>query len=652
MPRCTPHERLKIYLGETNIMSNELIQRARETYNIAQWSDGYFDINEQGRLQAFPDGSRERSSIDLIKLSEAIQKAGLTFPILVRFNDILRQRFQTLNNAFSKAIQDHDYKGQFTGVYPIKVNQQRHVVEELLHNNNHSKIGLESGSKPELLAVLALSNPRSVIVCNGYKDREYVRLALIAQKLGHRVYLILEKLSELELILQEAKNMGVEPVVGIRIRPASMGSGKWQNTGGAKSKFGFSAAQILNVIDQLKENNALSILQVIHFNLGSQIANIADIQRGMKECARYYAAMRDLGVPINIVDVGGGLAVDYEGTSSRGFCSMNYTIQEYANNIVYTLAEVCNEHDLPHPQIITESGRAMTAHHAMLITNAIAMEPVVNLETMETPTEESPQIVCDLWEGYQNLSERTAREAYHDACYWLQEAHTMFTLGVIDMFSRAQAEKIFYATCLKTRDYLKPSIRSHREMIDELNEKLADKVFCNFSLFQSLPDAWAIDQVFPILPLQDLNKPLTRRGILQDITCDSDGKISLYVCEQGLDSTLPLPEYNPKKPYLLGIFLVGAYQEILGDLHNLFGDTHSVHVELTPEGDYQIKQPLYGDTVESALRYVHFEPRDLLLSYSQQLVRAGFSAAEQKIYLAELENGLSGYTYFEDYGDD
>lgn len=634
-------------------MTAELIARARETYNIAQWSDGYFDINQAGRLEAYPDGSREKPSIDLVKLSEAIQKSGLSFPILVRFNDILRQRFQTLNQAFSKAIQDHDYQGQFTGVYPIKVNQQKHVVEELLHNHNHCKIGLESGSKPELLAVLALSsNPRSVIVCNGYKDREYVRLALIAQKLGHRVYLILEKISELDLILEESHSLNIQPMVGIRIRPTSMGSGKWQNTGGAKSKFGFSATQILNVIERLKSENALSILKVIHFNLGSQIANIADIQRGMKECARYYASLRELGADITIVDVGGGLAVDYEGTNSRGFCSMNYTIQEYANNIVYTLSEICKTHQLPHPQIITESGRAMTAHHAMLITNAIAVEPVMQIEALSSPDSHSPQIVRDMWETYLTLSERNAKEAYHDACYWLQETHTMFTLGVIDMSSRAHAEKIFYAICLRVQDYLKPSIRSHREMIDELNERLADKIFCNFSLFQSLPDAWAIDQVFPILPLQDLNTPLTRRGILQDITCDSDGKVSSYVCEQGLDSTLPLPEYRANNPYLFGIFLVGAYQEILGDLHNLFGDTHSVHVELTPDGSYRITQPLYGDTVESALRYVHFEPRDLMLSYTQQLVRAGFSAEEQKRYLAELETGLSGYTYFEDYRDE
>lgn len=631
-------------------MSDYSIQQAREIYNIAQWSDGYFDINEQGRLQAYPDGQRNRNSIDLGKLTEAIRKAGLTFPILVRFNDILHQRFQSLNDAFSKAIRDHDYRGLFTGVYPIKVNQQRHVVEEVLHNNNCSNIGLEAGSKPELLAVLALStNQNSVIVCNGYKDREYIRLALISQKLGHRVYIILEKMSELNLILEESKKMDIQPTVGIRIRLASMGAGKWQDTGGEKSKFGFSASQVLQIVETLKQHDALTILQVLHFHLGSQIANIADIQRGMRECARYYAALACMGVPIHTVDVGGGLAVDYEGTHTRAFCSMNYTMQEYANNIVYTLAEVCQEHHLPHPHIITESGRAMTAHHAVLITNVIAVEPATNLENMREPTADSPQILRDLWEGYKNLSERTALEAYHDACYWLQEAHTMFTHGIVDLGARAQAEKIYYATCLKVRDHLKHSIRSHREVLDELNEKLADKFFCNFSLFQSLPDAWAIDQVFPIIPLENLDKPLTRRGILQDITCDSDGRIDLYVNEQGLDSTLPLPPYDPDQPYLLGIFLVGAYQEILGDLHNLFGDTHSVHVSLTADGGYRIQQPMEGDTVEEALRYVHFEVKDLLLSYSQQLVRAGLPTQEQQAYLKELESGLRGYTYFEDF---
>lgn len=627
------------------------IQQSREIYNIAQWSDGYFDINEDGRLQAYPDGERNRPSIDFIKLTEAIRKAGLSFPILVRFNDILRQRFQTLNNAFAKAIKDHEYGGDFTAVYPIKVNQQRHVVEEILHNNNRCNVGLEAGSKPELLAVLGLSsNPNSVIVCNGYKDREYIRLALIGQKLGHRVYLILEKMSELDLILEEAEKMNIKPMIGVRIRLASIGAGKWQNTNGEKSKFGFSAAQVLHIVEKLKAHDALSTLQVLHFMLGSQIANIGDIQRGMRECARYYAALSQLGVPINTIDVGGGLAVDYEGTHTRAYCSMNYTIQEYANNIVYTLAEICQEHKLPHPNIITESGRAMTAHHAVLITNVIAVEhAAANIEDMHAPIPQAPQILRDLWEGYQNLSERTALEAYHDACYWLQEAHTMFTHGILNLDSRAQAEKIYFATCLKVRDYLKHSVRSHREVLDELNEKLADKIFCNFSLFQSLPDAWAIDQVFPIIPLQDLDKPLSCRGILQDITCDSDGRVDLYVSEQGLDSTLPLPAYDPNKPYLLGIFLVGAYQEILGDLHNLFGDTNSVHVELTPDGNYRIQQPMEGDTVDSALRYVHFEVQDLMLSYTQQLVRAGFSREEQQLYLAELSSGLRGYTYFEDF---
>jgi arginine decarboxylase len=622
-------------------------QQAREAYLVTQWGDGFFDIDDRGHVQVYPKGPGN-INIDLVELAQRIKETGLTFPVLVRFTDILQKRIQTLSDAFMRAIKENDYRGIFTCVYPIKVNQQRRVVEAIL-DNTKIRVGLETGSKPELLATLALSaHPESVIVCNGYKDREYIRLALIGQRLGHRVCIILEKLSELNLVLEEADKLKIEPCIGIRVRLASIGTGKWQHTSGEKAKFGFSAPQVLRVIDILRKKNQLHLLKAVHFNLGSQIANIADIQRGMRECARYFAALNALGAPISIVDVGGGLGVDYEGTRSRSICSMNYSVQEYANNIVYILAETCQQHNLSHPEIITESGRAITAHHAMLITNIIATEAACDLADLAPPEIDEISIIKNLWDGYINLSESNALETYHDVCLWNSEVQAQFTHGLMDLKKRAYTEQIYYATSAKVRGYLKPSIRAHREVIDELNEKLAIKFFCNFSLFQSLPDAWAIDQVFPILPLSGLDQLPLERGILHDITCDSDGRIDLYVNNYGLDSTLSLLPYDPQHPYLLGIFMVGAYQEILGDLHNLFGDTHSVHVDLTDDGGYKLTQAIEGDTVESALGNVNFNRNQLIRSYREQLEKSGLPDIDCAEYLNDLTKGLQGYTYFED----
>ncbi len=630
--------------------TNWSVTQSRELYNIAHWGDGYFDINEQGQVVAYPDGKRDRTSINLQELVDAMYEIGLSLPILVRFVDILRQRFKRLQNAFGRAMQEYGYQGQYMGVYPIKANQQRRVLEEIVrYGAEGNPIGLEAGSKPELLAVLGLSTqPDSVIICNGYKDREYIRLALIGQRLGHRVYIVLEKMSELDVVLDEARKMGVEPCLGIRLRLASVAAGKWQHTGGEKSKFGFSAAQVLDVVERLRAEGCLALLQLLHFMLGSQIANIADIQRGMRECARYYSELRALGVPITTVNVGGGLAVDYEGTRSRSYTSMNYSIQEYANNVVYTLEEICKENNLPHPQIITESGRAMVAHHAVLIVNVTEVESILPKGDLSPVQPDEALVLRELWDGFVNLSERSALEVYHDACHWMGEVRSMYNHGIISLTERARAEQIYMNTCIRVRDLLKHSVRSHREVLDELNEKLADKYFCNFSLFQSLPDAWAIDQVFPIIPLAGLEHKPSCRGILQDITCDSDGRIDCYVDGEGIETTLPLLPYDANKPYLLGIFLVGAYQEILGDMHNLFGDTHSVNVELLPEGGYRLVHPVRGDVVENALRYVQFDSNELLDSYRDQFKRANLSAEETQDHLETLTEGLQGYTYLED----
>jgi arginine decarboxylase len=622
------------------------IQRARDTYNTPHWGGGYFDVGPRGTLVAYPDRDRNKPGIDFAQLTDEIRKTGLTLPVLVRFVDILHDRVDTLCGAFAKAMQTDGYQGKYTAVYPIKVNQQRRVVQEIIRHGN-GRVGLEAGSKPELMAVLAMTPIGGTIVCNGYKDREYIRLALRGIQLGLRVHIVIEKMSEVEDIIAEAAVLKVTPLLGLRVRLASIGAGKWQNTGGEKSKFGLTASQALAVIDRLKSAGLGDSLKLLHFHLGSQIPHIRDIQRGMREAARYYAELRRLGIPVETVDVGGGLGVDYEGTRSRSYCSMNYSVDEYASTVVHTLWEICKEHDLPHPAVISESGRALTAHHAVLITNVIDIDRIPDDDTGQAPAEDAPLILHDLWRNLQDVKGRSPVESYHDAYHWLSEAQTMYTHGILTLEQRAAAERLYQATCRRVFSRLDPSQRAHRELLDELNEKLADKLFCNFSIFQSMPDIWAIDQIFPVLPLTRLDEAPTRRNVLQDLTCDSDGTIQSYVDREGVESTLPLPPYRDGEEYLLGVFMVGAYQEILGDMHNLFGDTDSVNVELV-DGGYTLSDPRGGDTVESVLRYVQFDAEDLLAEYRRRVAAATMPDQQRAVAIEELEAGLRGYTYLED----
>lgn len=623
------------------------VQKARELYNIAHWSNGYFDINARGHLVARPDPTMDHPGIDLYELTREFTAHDLALPVLTRFSGILHHRVRELCEVFDAATAANNYRGRYTAVYPIKVNQQRSVVDALLERGGE-RIGLEAGSKPELLAVLARSRENAIVVCNGYKDREYIRLALIGKALGLRVHIVVEKLSELETLLDESKKLDVTPLIGIRVRLASIGVGKWQNTGGEKSKFGLTASEALRAVARLRQAGQLAALQMLHFHMGSQIANVQHIQAGMREAARYYAELCAVGAKIHVVNVGGGLGVDYEGTHSRSFCSMNYSVAEYASNIVHPLAEICAEHNLPHPDIVTESGRAMTAHHAVLITNVVECEQAPGRDSTPPVKPDEPVIIRDLWRAYSVLSNRSAIEVYHDASYYLTQAQGMFNHGALSLEQRSRAEQIYFAICWKVRDLLVPAAKAHREVLDELNEKLADKYFCNFSLFQSMPDHWAIEQIFPVMPLNRLNEPPTRRAVLQDITCDSDGRVDKYVNSEGVDTTLPLHLPSENEPYLIGIFMVGAYQEILGDLHNLFGDTDSVHVELTPDGGHKLVAPRRGDTVDSVLRFVHFDPEDLLAAYRQKVSQATWLDAKSRVsYLSELAAGLEGYTYLE-----
>lgn len=624
------------------------IAQSRALYNLEHWSGSYFDINDTGELTVSPIPGQP--VLSLYELARSFPAQGLSLPVLVRFSNILHHRVESLCQAFAQAMQQENYHATYTAVYPIKVNQQHHVVKEIL-SSGKGQVGLEAGSKSELMAVLALTPlDHGILICNGYKDREYIRLALIGQQLGLCPYLVIEKVSELALIVTESRNLNVVPRLGLRVRLASIGKGKWQNTGGEQAKFGLSATQVLTVLSQIKELHWLDSLQLMHFHIGSQVANVRDIQQALREAARYYAALRALGAPIQTVDVGGGLGIDYDGTRSRNDCSMNYSIQEYANNVVHEFWDICNTQNLPQPNIITESGRAMTAHHAVLITNINDVE-YAPVEVQAVPAmPEDPTIIKDLWEGLTNLSQRSALEVYHDAIYWLSEANSMFTHGVLSLSQRAQAEQLYYATCWQVRNLLlaSPYSRTYREVLDELNEKLADKYFGNFSLFQSCPDAWAIDQLFPIVPLHRLQERPERRARLQDLTCDSDGQFHNYVEDGGVDTSLPLHAWQPGEPYLLGIFLVGAYQEILGDMHNLFGDTCSVNVVLNPEGGYELVAPLEGDTVQNMLNYVNFDTSFLRNTYRKRLQGASHLIVEQRqAYLRELEAGLVGYTYLE-----
>ncbi|WP_447527728.1 biosynthetic arginine decarboxylase [Vreelandella sp. TE19] len=633
--------------------SQSAAQRARRTWNIDQWGSGYFDVNEQGQALVRPLGSdAEGPALALSTLTRELQNAGLRLPVLVRFSDILHDRVEQLCSAFDSAMQEADYAGGYTAVYPIKVNQQRRVVEEILATaeRGSGRVGLEAGSKPELIAVMALSDAgSSLIVCNGYKDREYVRLALLGEKLGHKVYLVVEKLSELSMILEEARALEVTPRIGLRARLASVGKGKWQNTGGEKSKFGLTASQILQVVDTLRSQNALESLQLVHFHLGSQIANIRDIQRGLRECARFYQNLIALGAPVDTVDVGGGLGIDYEGTRSRSDCSVNYSMREYARNVVNAFAQLCQEANLPAPHLISESGRALTAHHAVLITNVIGEERIDDTPPVREQ-QDDPQVEA-LWRVFDQLESaqepRVLVEAWHDVLQAVSELHERFVMGLSNIDARAQGERLYMATCARLRGQLDTRNRAHREIMDELAEKLADKLFVNFSLFQSVPDVWGIEQIFPVLPLTGLNEAPTRRAVIQDITCDSDGRIDSYVDGQGVESTLPLPEWPENEERWLGFFLVGAYQEILGDLHNLFGDTDSVDAALGQNGEWVLSNPQAGDTVANVLGYVNFDAAALKRKLFDQLTRSGFSEAEQESFAASLNEGLEGYTYLE-----
>ncbi|MES1950164.1 arginine decarboxylase [Salinisphaera sp. S4-8] len=601
------------------------IDDARALYRVATWGDGYFDINDRGAVTVTPQ--KGGPAIDLDRLTDEIQQAGLRLPVLARFTDILGDRINRLCDAFEAARERHDYDRRYTVVYPVKVNQQRAVVEQLVASGG-VRAGLEAGSKPELMAVLALAAPQSVIVCNGYKDRAFLRLAMIGQQLGHRVYIVVEKPSELEPIAEIADELGLRPTIGLRVRLASVAAGHWQNTGGEKSKFGLTATQVVAALEQLQQLGYADCVRMLHVHVGSQVADHGALSRAMDETAHLYRGLRALGAPLECVDVGGGLAVDYEGRGARSFCSMNYGVPDYADAVVGALARVCRSFDLPMPDLISESGRALTAHHAVLLTQ------VIDSELASTP---APDALDSTLSPSATLDRAERRMA---------DTQARFLAGDIGLAERAEAEAQAISTYRAVAAHA-PENDDERTAVAAAQEKLAAKYFVNFSVFQSVPDVWALDQIFPVMPLARLDERPDERARLCDLTCDSDGRLDRYVDENGVDTTLPLHALRQDEAYRLGIFMVGAYQENLGDMHNLFGDTDVVNIEIDDASDsgWRLADAEQGDRTDELLRYVHFEPDDLRAAYRRKLAASGLSGRLKRETEALLEAGLAGYTY-------
>src|SRR5262245_36220048 len=630
------------------------VTEASELYDVERWGQGYFSINEQGHLQVHPTRDPARA-VDLKRLIDRLQLRGLSAPILLRFTDILRHRLGEIHSAFQSAIAQHQYQGRYSCVYPIKVNQQRQVVEEVTTVGREYGFGLEAGSKPELLAVVALAENDTPIICNGFKDAEFIEMAMLAQKMGRLIIPVVEKYTELELILHYSEKVGVRPNIGMRVKLAARGSGRWQSSGGYRSKFGLTVTEILRGLDELKKRGMEDCFKLLHFHLGSQITHIRIIKNALNEAARVYCELAKQGAGLQFLDVGGGLGVDYDGSQTNFESSMNYTLQEYANDVVYHIQTVCDESGVEHPTIVSESGRAVSAYHSMLIFNVLGTIGFGEEKVPTTVKDDFEQPLVDLIEAYHGVTQRNAVETYHDAQQALDMAMNLFSGGYLPLEQRAHAENLFFAICEKIHK-LCQGMDDVPEDLQPLGEMLSDTYFCNFSLFQSIPDSWAIKQLFPVMPIHRLNERPVNHAVIGDITCDSDGKLEQFIDRRDVKKTIKLHSFNGQ-PYFLGVFLVGAYQEILGDLHNLFGDTHAVHVRLAENGDElvdgaRVEHIIKGDTVREVLKYVEFDPESLMGKLRRDVegaVHAGRMEDQQAGRLLKFyEEALMGYTYLED----
>lgn len=625
------------------------IEDSREMYNIKGWGASYFDINEEGNVSVSP--CKDEAQIDLREIVDELSLRDVTPPLLLRFPDILDNRIEKTANCFKRAAEEYEYKAQNFIIYPIKVNQMQPVVEEIISHGRKFNLGLEAGSKPELHAVIAVQcQSDSLIICNGYKDQSYIELALLAQKMGKRIFIVVEKLNELDIIARAAKKLNVKPNLGIRIKLASSGSGKWAESGGDASKFGLTSSELLDALRILDEKGLHDSLRLIHFHIGSQITKIRRIQTALREAAQFYINLHKMGYNVDFVDCGGGLGVDYDGTrSANSESSVNYSIQEYVNDCVYTFVDAANKNDIAHPNIITESGRSLTAHHSVLVIDVLETASLPEMAEEFEAKDSDHQLVKDLYEIWDNLNSKNMLEDWHDAEQIRDEALELFSHGIVDLKTRAEIESMYWSVCHEINT-LSKQMKHVPEELRNIDKLLADKYFCNFSLFQSLPDSWAIDQLFPIMPIQRLTERPTRNATLQDITCDSDGKIANFVKEGHLSHVLPLHALRRNEPYYLGVFLVGAYQEILGDMHNLFGDTNAVHVSVK-DGHYHIDQIIDGETVEEVLDYVQYNPKKLVrqleIWVTKSVKNGKISLEEGKEFLSNYRSGLYGYTYLE-----
>lgn len=625
------------------------IEDSAELYNINGWGVDYFSINDKGNVTVTPQ--KNGCAVDLKELLDELTLTDVSTPVLIRFPDILDDRIISVSNCFKSASEEYEYKAQNFIIYPIKVNQMRPVVEEIVSHGKKFNIGLEAGSKPELHAVIAINtDPESLIICNGYKDEDYIELALLAQKMGKRIFLVVEKLNELKLINTISKRLKIKPNIGIRIKLASSGSGKWEESGGDISKFGLTSSELLEALDYIDKNKMHDSLRLIHFHIGSQVTKIRRIKVALREASHFYAQLWKMGFKVEFVDIGGGLGVDYDGTrSSNSESSINYTLQEYVNDSISTFVDAANKNNIPHPNIITESGRSLTAHHSVLLFEVLETSSLPEWDNEETVGENDHELVKELYTLWDELNQPKLLETWHDAQQIREEALDRFSLGLIDLKTRAQIERLFWSIAREV-NVIATQTKHAPEDLRQLLKMLADKYFCNFSLFQSLPDSWAIDQIFPIMPIHRLDEQPTKSATLQDITCDSDGKIDNFITTKNTPYSMPVHPLKGKEPYYLGVFLVGAYQEILGDLHNLFGDTNAVHVTVD-EDSYKIDQIIDGETVAEVLDYVQYNSKKMVRTVETWVtssVKAGIITLEEgKEFLSNYRSGLYGYTYLE-----
>ena len=625
------------------------IEDSEELYNITGWGTSYFSINDAGHVVVTP--RRDGVTVDLKELVDELQLRDVASPMLLRFPDILDNRIEKMSSCFKQAAEEYGYKAENFIIYPIKVNQMRPVVEEIISHGKKFNLGLEAGSKPELHAVIAVNTDSdSLIVCNGYKDESYIELALLAQKMGKRIFLVVEKMNELKLIAKMAKQLNVEPNIGIRIKLASSGSGKWEESGGDASKFGLTSSELLEALDFLESKGMKDCLKLIHFHIGSQVTKIRRIKTALREASQFYVQLHSMGFKVEFVDIGGGLGVDYDGTrSSSSEGSVNYSIQEYVNDSISTLVDVSDKNGIPHPNIITESGRALTAHHSVLIFEVLETATLPEWDDEEEIAPDAHELVQELYAIWDTLNQNKMLEAWHDAQQIREEALDLFSHGIVDLKTRAQIERLYWSITREINQ-IAGGLKHAPDEFRGLSKLLADKYFCNFSLFQSLPDSWAIDQIFPIMPIQRLDEKPERSATLQDITCDSDGKIANFISTRNVAHYLPVHALKKTEPYYVAVFLVGAYQEILGDMHNLFGDTNAVHVSVNEKG-YSIEQIIDGETVAEVLDYVQYSPKKLvrtLETWVTKSVKEGkISLEEGKEFLSNYRSGLYGYTYLE-----